>query len=196
MGKYGLGRRRITYRTKQNGLELMLRDHIKENHDLAEKHPFVKLLFSGGVSTHIYADYLLNQYLMYLKLETLLDHYGLLQGVENVKRSELMLKDFHELKSNARVYNVTHRYVEYLDTVSKENLMAHMYVRHFGDLFGGQLMKKVVPGSGKMYEFENRSELIKTLRERLDDTLAKEANQVMLWAIELFQELSDEHDIR
>lgn len=175
---------------------MALRDHIKENHDLAEEHPFVKLLFSGGVSTRIYADYLLNQYLMYLKLENLLEHHGLLQGVESVKRSKLMLDDFHELGSTAKVYNVTYKYVRYLDSVAKEDLMAHMYVRHFGDLFGGQLMKKVVPGSGKMYEFENRSELIKTLRERLNDELADEANRVMLWAIELFQELSDEHDIR
>jgi heme oxygenase len=98
---------------------MALRDHIKKNHDLAEEHPFVKLLFSGGVSTHIYADYLLNQYLMYVKLETLLEHYGLLQGVETVKRSKLMLDDFHELKSNAKVYNVTYDYVRYLDTVSK-----------------------------------------------------------------------------
>ena len=175
---------------------MALRDHIKKNHDLAEEHPFVKLLFSGGVSTPIYADYLLNQYLMYVKLETLLEHYGLLQGVEAVKRSKLMLDDFHELRSNAKVYNVTYDYVRYLNTVSKENLMAHMYVRHFGDLFGGQLMKKVVPGSGAMYEFEDRSNLIKKLRERLDDSLADEANRVMLWAIELFQELADEHDIR
>jgi len=71
-----------------------------------------------------------------------------------------------------------------------------MYVRHFGDLFGGQLMKKVVPGLGSMYEFEDRSNLIKKLRERLDDNLADEANKVMLWAIDLFQELADEHDIR
>jgi len=175
---------------------MALRDHIKKNHDLAEEHPFVKLLFSGGVSTPIYADYLLNQYLMYVKLETLLEHYGLLQGVETVKRSKLMLDDFHELRSNAKVYKVTYDYVRYLDTVSKENLMAHMYVRHFGDLFGGQLMKKVVPGSGAMYEFKDRSNLIKELRERLDDSLADEANRVMLWAIELFQELADEHDIR
>ena len=41
--------------------------------------------------------------------------------------------------------------------------MAHIYVRHFGDLFGGQMMKKVVVGSGKMYDFKNRSELIKEL---------------------------------
>ena len=175
---------------------MALRDHIKENHDLAEEHPFVKLLFSGGVSTRLYADYLLNQYLMYVKLETLLEYYGLLEGVETVKRSKLMLDDFHELRSNAKIYDVTYKYVRYLDTVSKENLMAHMYVRHFGDLFGGQLMKKVVPGSGTMYQFEERSQLIKELRSRLNDDLAEEANRVMLWAIELFQELADEHNIR
>jgi heme oxygenase (biliverdin-producing, ferredoxin) len=175
---------------------MALRDHIKDNHATAEKHPFVKLLFSGGVSPRIYADYLLNQYLMYLKLETLLEQHGLLQGVESVKRSKLMLEDFHELRSNARIYDVTYEYVRYLETVSKENLMAHMYVRHFGDLFGGQLMKKVVPGSGAMYEFENRSQLIAELRSRLDDNLAEEANKVMLFAIQLFEDIANEHDIR
>ena len=73
--------------------------------------------------------------------------------------------------------------------------MAHIYVRHFGDLFGGQMMKKVVVGSGKMYDFKNRSELIKELRSRLDDSLADEANKVMLWAIELFKALEKRFDL-
>jgi len=175
---------------------MALRDHIKENHDNAESHPFVKLLFSGGVSPQIYADYLVNQYVMYVKLEELLEKNGLLVGVESVKRHQLILVDLAELDLHGKVFNTALRYTDYLDTVPVDKLMAHMYVRHFGDLFGGQLMKKVVPGSGAMYEFDNRSHLIKDLRERLDDSLADEANKVMLWAIEIFEELANEHDIR
>jgi heme oxygenase len=175
---------------------MALRDHIKENHDTAEEHPFVKLLFSGGVSPQIYADYLINQYVMYVKLEELLEEKGLMVGVETVKRNKLMLVDIKELNLPCKVFNTTFRYLDYLDTVPDDKLMAHMYVRHFGDLFGGQLMKKVVPGSGAMYAFEDRSHLIKRLRERLDDNLADEANKVMLWAIESFEELANEHDIR
>lgn len=175
---------------------MALRDHIKEKHDLAEKHPFVKLLFAGGVSSAIYADYLLNQYFMYEKLEDLASNYGLLAGVESVKRAERILEDYKELESNGKVFDTCLRYIEYINTVPKDKLMAHIYVRHFGDLFGGQLMKKIVPGSGTMYHFENRSQLIQELRSRLDDSLAEEANVALDWAIKLFSELANEHDIQ
>ncbi len=175
---------------------MALRDHIKEKHDLAEKHPFVKLLFAGGVSPRIYADYLLNQYFMYLKLENLAESHGLLSGVERVKRSKRMLDDFHELKSSAKIYPVTYEYVRYLDQLTKHQLMSHVYVRHFGDLHGGQLMKKVVPGSGTMYEFEDRYDLIQELRTRLDDSMAEEANNCLDWALQFFTELANEHNIQ
>jgi len=29
-------------------------------------------------------------------------------------------------------------------------VMAHVYVRHMGDLSGGQMIKKKIPGAGKM----------------------------------------------
>lgn len=175
---------------------MALRDHIKEKHDLAEKHPFVKLLFAGGVSPSIYAEYLLNQYLMYNHLEQLAEVAGLLNGVETVKRAESILTDFKELNCQAKVFKTSTDYIQYLNTISKEKLMAHIYVRHFGDLFGGQLMKKVVPGSGSMYNFENRSALIQELRSRLNDDLAEEANIALDWALKLFSELANEHGIQ
>lgn len=176
---------------------MALRDHIKENHDLAENHPFVKLLFSGGVSSQIYAEYLFNQHLMYNVLEKIALEQGLLEGVEDVIRAKLILEDFIELKeTDIKVHDCSLDYIKYVQTeVSKENLMAHIYVRHFGDLFGGQMMKKVVVGSGKMYNFKNRSQLIQELRSRLDDSLADEANKVMLWAIELFKALEKRFDL-
>ena len=33
-------------------------------------------------------------------------------------------------------------------------LYAHIYVRHMGDLSGGQMIKRKVPGLGKYYEFK------------------------------------------
>jgi heme oxygenase len=135
---------------------------------------------------------------MYNALEKLAFQEGLLEGVEDVLRAKLILEDFIELKeTDIKIHDCTLDYIRYVNTrVAKKNLMAHIYVRHFGDLFGGQMMKKVVVGSGKMYDFKNRSELIKELRSRLDDSLAKEANTVMLWAINLFMSIADEHDIR
>lgn len=174
---------------------MSLRDAIKENHDKAEQHRFVKLLFSGQMSKEIYADYLFNQFLAYTKLETMADYYGLLDGIEPIKRATLMEEDMMELREAAMMHRSTTKYLEYLDRVPREKIMAHIYVRHFGDMYGGQMLKKVVPSQGKMYEFENRAELIAKTRERLTDDLGDEANKVFEFVIGLFDELADAHNI-
>jgi heme oxygenase len=65
-----------------------------------------------------------------------------------------------------------------------------------GDLYGGQLIKKLVPGTTTMYEFFNRKELIEVLRSKLDVSMAEEANKCFVFALELFTELANEHNIQ
>jgi heme oxygenase len=65
-----------------------------------------------------------------------------------------------------------------------------------GDLYGGQMIKRVVPGTTNMYEFENRKELIDSLRNKLDISMAAEANYCFDFAIELFTELANEYNIQ
>jgi hypothetical protein len=47
-----------------------------------------------------------------------------------------------------------------------------------------------------MYDFSNRSELISALRQKLDVNMAAEANECFAFAIELFTELANEHNIQ
>lgn len=54
------------------------------------------------------------------------------------------------------------------------------------------MIKKVVPGSGTMYEFKNKKELTESVRAMLTLDLADEANVAMQFAIDLFEELADE----
>jgi hypothetical protein len=65
-----------------------------------------------------------------------------------------------------------------------------------GDMFGGAMLKKIVPGEGTMYDFENKNDLIQKLRAKLDDSLADEANVVFDFAIKLFEDLANEYDIQ
>lgn len=174
---------------------MSLREAIAEKHDKAENHRFVKLLFSGQMPRGIYADYLFNQYLAYAKLEILADRFGLLDGIEPIKRAALMEDDMLDLAQPAMLHRSTSLYIDYLDTVPREKLLAHVYVRHFGDMYGGQMLKRVVPGQGKMYEFGNRAELISRTRERLTEDLGDEANKVFDFVLALFDELADAHDI-
>ena len=74
-------------------------------------------------------------------------------------------------------------------------MLAHLYVRHFGDAHGGQIIKRNVPGSGSMYEFEDRRDLIALTRTLLHDGMETEAKNCFEYAERLFHELIERfHD--
>jgi heme oxygenase len=178
----------------------MLRDLIKDKHNEAEEHRFVKMLFGGNLSKHAYTEFLYNQYIIYSALEKIAAEKNVFEGIENVIRSSRMAQDLFELDDNysLKIMPSSIDYINYLveSKLSKQDLMAHIYVRHMGDLFGGQMIKKVIPGQGTVYDFDNRSELIKNIRERLNDDMADEANRVFEFAIQLFEDISIEHNIQ
>lgn len=176
---------------------MSLKELIKEEHDAAENHPFIKKLFSGNITKEEYGTFLYNQKYCYIALEDKAEELGLLVGIEPIKRATKISKDLQDLQvENKEVYNSTIKYCDYINTCSKEQLLAHIYVRHFGDMYGGQMLKKVVPGSASMYEFENRVDLINEVRNKLNDNLADEAKLVFAFATELFDELANEHNIQ
>ena len=177
-----------------------LKEAIKEKHDIAEKTAFAEHLFSGNITEDTYGSFLYNLYLIYYQLEKECNTNKLLEGIEGICRSERIKKDLDELKFGSRYLSpITRKYIDYLMDLSHDNpkmLLAHIYVRHFGDMFGGQIIKKSVPGSGTMYEFENKSELIAKTREKLDMSMALEANVAMQYAIDLFEDMANEFNIR
>lgn len=175
---------------------MALKDHIKENHDRAEQHPFVVQLLSGQLSKEAYAEFLYNQAMCYYALEKAAETYGLLSGIESIRRAALIEQDADELNRNACVHASTRDYIKYLDSVSPRQLWAHIYGRHFGDLYGGQMIKKVAHGSCRMYDFEDRAGLIAKVREHLDDDLADEANLTLDFALRLFDEVADAYNLR
>lgn len=175
---------------------MSLRDAIKDQHDRAEKHRFVVLLLSGRLSKEAYAEYLFNQAMCYHALEKKADEHGLLNGIESIRRAALIEQDADELERNARIHGSTREYILHLESVPPQQLWAHIYGRHFADLYGGQMIKKVAPGSCRMYDFEDRSGLIAKVREHLTDDLAEEAKRVFDFALRLFDEVSDAYDLR
>ena len=176
-----------------------LKELTHDNHVLAEQQPFTKLLLSGNISENIYADFLYNQHAIYQTLETVAKGRGLLDGLPEIERNQKIQLDFENLpKCKTTLYTSTQKYIQYLTTrnLSDNQILAHLYVRHMGDLYGGQMIKRVVPGTTTMYEFENRKELIDALRQKLDINMAAEANECFAFAIELFTELANEHNIQ
>jgi heme oxygenase len=181
---------------------MSLKDLTMENHRKAERSAFAKILMSGNISPGLYYRYLTNQFYMYVSLEQALRELDFHQDLHSVFRAEKMREDLQELEEeHGFVYNPviltgsTIKYISYVnELVQQKNLnalVAHMYVRHFGDMYGGAMISKKIPGSGKMYQFENKEQLKEDLRKLLDDSMGDEANVCFNYAVSLFQELAD-----
>jgi len=177
---------------------MTLRDLTSDKHKDAERQEFVKILLSGNIHPTFYATFLANQYQIYYQLEAIANLYDQLKGLPDIKRSRYIIADFNELwpdpDTRPLLVPVIKEYTTHLTELSKTNpskLFAHIYVRHMGDLAGGQMIAKKVPGKGTMYKFENADALKTAIRERLTDDLGDEANICFDYAIRMFKELMD-----
>ena len=176
---------------------MSLKELTAEAHKLAETQPFVKLIFSGNITKEEYAEYLVNQELVYATLETFATSAGVLDDLPGICRAPHIRQDILELEAdvpnlpNVVVKSATDDYLQHLATIKDDpkKLMAHIYVRHMGDLFGGQMIATKVPGSGNFYKFDDPDALKIAIRAKLDDSLAEEALVCFKFATQLFEEL-------
>lgn len=174
---------------------MSLRDAIKEKHDAAEEHPLSKLIMSGQVSREVYADLLASQLVVFKHLETIASEVGLLETLTGIERAEAMKADLDELGCGLPHIEASIHAI-HLNRLDRKGILAHMYVLHMGDLFGGQIMKKLLPGSCRRYEFDNRTDLVHAMRALLTDDLAAEANVAFEYVLRLFDGIAEEHNIR
>lgn len=176
-----------------------LRELTKDAHTNAERSAFVKILFSGSIDPKLYATYLKNQHPMYEILEVCAMPHGLFNDIPEIRRAPAILKDFMELwpadsQETPALCPVVDDYIKYILSIKDDpkKLMAHIYVRHMGDLSGGQMIAKRVPGSGEYYQFGDDPEKIKTaIRTKLTDDLADEARVCFDYAKRFFEEMMD-----
>ncbi len=175
---------------------MSLKDLTYQEHRHAETRPFVKVLFKGDVDPQLYATYLYNQFPMYEILEVCTMPHGILNDVSEILRSKAIRTDFEELwnkDSKPPVCPVVDDYIKYILSIKDDpkKLMSHIYVRHMGDLAGGQMIAKRVPGSGKYYQFSDVDGLKERIRAKVDDSMADEAKICFGYAARLFEEMME-----
>jgi heme oxygenase len=176
---------------------MSLKDLTHDAHKEAETKPFVKILFSGKIDPKLYALYLKNQHPCYEIVEVCAMMYpGLLGKTSDARRAPSINSDFEELwdrevDGEPTMLPVVKRYIDYIMSIKDDpkKLLAHIYVRHFGDMAGGQMISKRVPGSGRMYQFNDADSLKAHIREKLSDDMADEAKICFQFAGELFEEM-------
>ena len=167
---------------------MSLKELTKEKHTEAERTPFMHATIKGKIPKAIWADYSYNKMLWYGAIETKARAEGLLDDLKGIDRAHALYLDakemldgnFPKFRQEAIDY---HRYI--LD-LPEGKVAAHLYVWHMGDLFGGQMIKKIldyVPH--RNLEFADVDGLKTAIRTKLTDDLGDEANLAFDWAIKI-----------
>ena len=179
-------------------MSLNLKALTKEHHDNAERTEFADMLLSGNIPPRLYQQYLAAQLANYAALESAVE---IPIELESIFRSTQIEDDLIEIENMYDFEEVEEplksvvEYQRHIDVLVEDNnntgLLAHLYVRHFGDAHGGQIIKKHVPGTGAMYEFDDRKALIDGVRKLLNDDMADEAKICFEFAERMFMELID-----
>jgi len=174
---------------------MSLKDLTWEHHKNAERQEFVKELLSGKISKEKYATFLFNLHPQYNLLETV----SMLWQIIDLRRAPAIHEDYQELWGETNpnqppLLPVVKDYMDHLMTIKDDpnKLMAHIYVRHMGDLSGGQMIAKKVPGSGKLYQFDQPIDKLKEkIRARCSDDMADEAKLCFDFATKMFQQMAE-----
>ena len=173
---------------------MSLKELTADKHKEAESTNFMRAVFARTLPEGLWADWTYQKALFYGAIEGAAGANGLLHDLPDLRRAFYLFKDFDAMwdKNTTRpdFRPVVVDYYNYLLSIGKEpnRVMAHLYTWHMGDMFGGQMIKKIVPGVHRSLEFEDTMTLMTNIRAKLDDSMAEEANTAFDWAIRMMRD--------
>ena len=180
-----------------------IKELTKEIHQNAERQEFVKTLMSGTIRPELYAIYLYQQLQCYSVLEKYGMHNDLFRQTPGLQRAENIHRDFKKLWNldfNPKITDSTKKYIAHIESIQDdpEKLYGHIYVRHLGDLSGGQMISKKVPVKS-YYDFQGKGQEYKRIvKEIINEYLNTYQINVMAEvtycfesATELFKEMNE-----
>ena len=188
---------------------LDIKELTLEQHKNAERQEFVRTLMSGNIDPNLYAIYLYNQYHCYRALEDRGIENSLFVDTPNLPRADRIRKDYQSLWKFDDTPILTQSTVDYIKHIelikeSAESLYAHIYVRHLGDLSGGQMIRRKTPGPNRYYKFRDKEvgdyrrivkETINTYLNVYEHSVVPEAIYCFESATKLFKEMKELHDL-
>lgn len=168
-----------------------LRELTAEKHIVAESMPFNKLIMSGEITPDQYGMYLRSQLEIFSTIENTF-------GLPNIDmaRVDAVLDDLTELgiaDLTAPGYR-TKEYCDYIKELDSNMVLPHIYLNYMAVMMGGQIIRKNVPGAGKMYDFGNSEKISKyvaIIRELQSDDWASEVNCAYDYIISILNELQE-----
>jgi len=189
---------------------LDIKEITMEHHKNAERQEFVRILMSGNIDEKLYATYLYNQFQCYSVLEKYGLHNSLFRDTPGLLRAEHIHYDYRSLwtdiGSPPEITESTKEYIDHIESIQDEamKLYAHIYVRHLGDLSGGQMIMKKTPGPNRYYKFKHKEvgdyrrivkETINSYLNVYEHSVVPEAMFCFESATKLFKEMKELHDL-
>jgi heme oxygenase len=141
----------------------------------------------------LWIDWTYQKWLFYGAIEGAAGANRLLGDLPDLRRAFYLFMDYNEMNTERKKHEfrpVVIDYYNYIISIANDpnKVMAHLYTWHMGDMFGGQMIKKIVPGSHRNLEFQDADTLKTNIRSKLDDSMADEANKAFDWAIRMMRE--------
>lgn len=173
---------------------MSLKDLTAAKHAEAESTRFMKAVFEKTLPFDLWADWTFQKTLFYGAIEGAAGANGLLTDLPDIRRAFYLYQDFNEMwdpKVAKPVFRpIVLEYYNYLLSIAKDRtkLMAHLYTWHMGDLFGGQMIKKIVEAPHRSLDFKDTKTLMTNIRAQLDDSMGEEANVAFDWAIRMMRD--------
>jgi heme oxygenase len=172
---------------------MSLKDLTSAKHAEAESTPFMKAVFAKTLPFDLWVDWTYQKWLFYGAIEGAAGANRLLGDLPDLRRAFYLFMDYNEMNVERKKHEfrpIAIDYYKYLISIANDpnKIMAHLYTWHMGDMFGGQMIKKIVPGAHRNLEFEDARTLITNIRAKLDDSMGDEANIAFDWAIRMMRD--------
>ena len=166
-----------------------LREATAELHSKAEKMEFNQRMFRGELSKEEYIKYLYQQLSIFDSIESNDLPHSSLARVDKVKEDILELISSLDILSDPLPSTLV--YASHITSLTQEECLPHVYLNYLALAYGGQMMKSKIPGSGKMYDFENMQEAVGAIRALQQDEWADEVNKGFQFIINIADELQN-----
>jgi heme oxygenase len=171
---------------------MSLKELTAAKHAEAETTGLMKSVFAGTIKIDTWANFTWQKILFYGGIERRAKVAGYLDDLPGIERTQKLYNDFMgmtnpEEKGKHRYTIETQDYYRYISECDDKQILAHLYVWHMGDMFGGQMIKKLISAPHSSLIFEDQKTLMTNLRAKLDDSLGDEANVAFDWAIKIMR---------
>ena len=172
---------------------MSLKELTLEKHKEAESTSFMKAVFDSSLPRELWVDWTYQKWLFYGAIEGAAGANRLLGDLPDLRRAFYLFMDYNEMNTESKKHEfrpIVLEYYNYLISIANDpnKIMAHLYTWHMGDMFGGQMIKKIVPGPHRNLEFEDSRTLMTNIRAKLDDSMGDEANIAFDWAIRMMRD--------